>query len=164
MDKSAVIIGCGASIPIVKSFRSRVGVDSLLVGFALDDDRIHARTRSISEGFTKGARNWADSWTNSARSMATSRHRLICLLCLCPIAALALGRAIARRGIEPGQFDYYVLVLGWTPSYCATEGNRRHDRQCDAERTHAQRAVAAEHPRMAGGLPNGRSAHGCRNR
>ena len=69
--------------------------------------------------------------------MATSRHRLICLFCLCLIAALVLGRAIAQRGIEPGQFDYYVLVLGWTPSYCATEGTRRHDRQCNAERTHA---------------------------
>ena len=69
--------------------------------------------------------------------MAISRRRLICLFCLCLIAALALGRAIAQRGIEPGRFDYYVLVLGWTPSYCASEGNRRHDRQCDAERTHA---------------------------
>ena len=69
--------------------------------------------------------------------MATSRHRLICLFCLCLIAALALGRATAQRGIEPGRFDYYVLVLGWTPSYCATEGTRRHDQQCDAERTHA---------------------------
>ena len=69
--------------------------------------------------------------------MATARHRLTCLFCLCLIAALALSQATAQRGSEPGRFDYYVLVLGWTPSYCATEGKRRRDRQCDAERAHA---------------------------
>ncbi len=48
---------------------------------------------------------------------------------------LALSQAAAEQGGEPGRFDYYVLVLGWTPSYCATEGRQRHDRQCD--RAHA---------------------------
>jgi ribonuclease T2 len=69
--------------------------------------------------------------------MASTRHRLGTVFCLCLLAALALSRATAEQGTEPGRFDYYVLVLGWTPSYCATAGNRRHDRQCDAERAHA---------------------------
>ena len=69
--------------------------------------------------------------------MATSRYRLFCVFCLCLIGTLALGQAIAQRGTEPGRFDYYVLVLGWTPSYCATEGKRRRDRQCETERPHA---------------------------
>src|SRR5262245_56191532 len=46
------------------------------------------------------------------------------------IAALAQD----RRQSEPGQFDYYVLALSWSPSYCEARQdrspNRTLDRQC----------------------------------
>jgi ribonuclease T2 len=46
------------------------------------------------------------------------------------IVALAQDR---RQG-EPGQFDYYVLALSWSPSYCEARQdrapNRAPDRQC----------------------------------
>lgn len=38
----AAIIGTGGSIPAVGDFKRVLGVDSLLVGFGLDDDRVHS--------------------------------------------------------------------------------------------------------------------------
>ncbi len=37
---------------------------------------------------------------------------------------------------RPGVFDYYVLVLGWSPTHCLIEGRLRRDTQCDAKTPH----------------------------
>ena len=35
-----------------------------------------------------------------------------------------------RHGSAPGRFDFYVLALSWSPSFCSTEAGRRSREQC----------------------------------
>lgn len=52
-------------------------------------------------------------------------------------AALLFICASAQAQDRPGDFDFYVLALSWSPSYCAAEGTREGDVQCTSRRPYA---------------------------
>lgn len=71
---------------------------------------------------------------------------LACLItALCALAVLKPTVAEAQRGPDrsddrgrrqhvAGKFDYYSLVLSWSPTYCASRRGDRYEPQCDAAR------------------------------
>ena len=67
----------------------------------------------------------------AGRSQAARVVRRVALL-----AAIVLGLATAsassqgRQRGEPGQFDFYVLSLSWSPSYCETANPSSSQQQC----------------------------------
>jgi len=48
------------------------------------------------------------------------------------LALIMLAGSLRADGEKAGEFDYYVLALSWTPTWCALEGDARGSEQCDA--------------------------------
>jgi ribonuclease T2 len=61
-----------------------------------------------------------------ATSVRNTGGTVLCAL----ISLLACASCDSAEPSQPGEFDYYTLVLSWSPTYCTLEGRRRRDAQC----------------------------------
>lgn len=57
--RDAVIVGSGGSIPIIGELKRELGLDSLMIGFALENDRIHSPNEKYDvSSFHGGMKSW----------------------------------------------------------------------------------------------------------
>jgi acetylornithine deacetylase/succinyl-diaminopimelate desuccinylase-like protein len=58
--RPAPVIGSGGSIPVAGDFKRLLGLDSLMIGFSHDDDRIHSPNEKYDlDSYRRGIRSWA---------------------------------------------------------------------------------------------------------
>lgn len=66
---------------------------------------------------------------NARRARGRAKMTLRGILIL---LAVLLGAPARAEGEPAGAFDYYVLALSWSPSWCAAEGDARGAEECDS--------------------------------
>jgi len=73
-----------------------------------------------------------------AMTRADSRTTALLAMLVLALLGVAQDPALAQRGRgEPGRFDYYVLSLSWSPSFCETPAGAGQQEQCGGARPFA---------------------------
>ncbi len=49
------------------------------------------------------------------------------------VLGILLAMALPVSADEAGRFDYWILALSWSPTWCALDGERRGSPQCDGD-------------------------------
>lgn len=70
------------------------------------------------------------------------------------IALLLLCLPAHADGERAGDFDYYVVALSWTPTWCAQTGDARNSPQCDPGKGHGFTLHGLWPQYTAGGWPS----------
>lgn len=78
------------------------------------------------------------SGANMIRPILLRAALAVVFLAVVALGAYAQTPGIERRQNTPGQFDFYVLALSWSPSFCeaSSERGRTSDQQCGARPFH----------------------------
>lgn len=79
--------------------------------------------------------------------------RLLAVLLAVLLAPAAAIPAAAQQPAPPGRFDYYVLSLSWSPSYCGSRAGRDDAEQCGAARPYGFVVHGLWPQHAAGGYP-----------
>ena len=75
---------------------------------------------------------------NQLRFLTRSLSALVLIALLGTTALFAQAeRASAQDAGKPGDFDYYVMVLSWSPTFCANGGSGKADLQCNGQKPYA---------------------------
>ena len=63
----------------------------------------------------------------------------LCLFSVLCVSGLngTIGKTAAQDSGKPGDFDYYVMVLSWSPTFCAGGAGGRNELQCNGQRPYA---------------------------
>jgi ribonuclease T2 len=85
--------------------------------------------------------------------MSLKRLALAAFAWLC-LGASSYAQGYGRGGGTPGDFDFYVLALSWSPGFCELDGNRSRDREQCADGAGLRFVVHGLWPQNERGYPS----------